>query len=521
MLSLYNVSFRLGTPSRAPPLEEIVDVAREWLVRAGSIPREELVDLAEGTAAGSPPVHVQSIRTESDGCDFFGMKLFQIEEETELAWNTTLTIGHSDVGVRVDIRLENGSRGSQIAPTPAGFMRPDLVFDLISRFGAYEDYPLSLAPRVLAPEDTPDFLNRMSDDTRVLPLLLISCRKGADEPLKTVDPSLIASSLAGLAHVYIAQGRSTARKLEKLRGKRLNCSDGAVGIYWPLSGNGNARLRHTLLTPQELRRKGSAQEIFYRLAAPSCNRTVSLGLSYEEILRRQIRYHIEEIAAQQTRHVKRHKEIAELLGLYESDNSTLRRENDDLKGDNVVLVQKLLALEARVCAHESTIAALKIQNAQLRAGAEVADEGGEPTSVVEALEAFDKLYPPKTRGVIIHGRAMRGAKECRFSRPQQVLHGLEWLETTYRAARRGELSGSLEVMCKQATGLDYKSGTSSVTMGKHFEAYYLDVDGVKQPLREHMGIGNSYEGCDTLRIAFYYDKRAEKVHVGFIGRHQP
>jgi hypothetical protein len=98
---------------------------------------------------------------------------------------------------------------------------------------------------------------------------------------------------------------------------------------------------------------------------------------------------------------------------------------------------------------------------------------------------------------------------------------MRWLATDYRDARRGiRKCPDLDACCRKACGFRYAAHQSEVTMGQHRSDYELQWEGRTVMLREHLGVGVSYDPRHTARVAFFYDEASTKVVVGYVGQHQ-
>ena len=57
-------------------------------------------------------------------------------------------------------------------------------------------------------------------------------------------------------------------------------------------------------------------------------------------------------------------------------------------------------------------------------------------------------------------------------------------------------------------------------MGMFTSDYEVTYQGAKFKLREHIGYGTSTEPRHTIRIAFFFYEKTQKVVIGYIGQHQ-
>ena len=108
-----------------------------------------------------------------------------------------------------------------------------------------------------------------------------------------------------------------------------------------------------------------------------------------------------------------------------------------------------------------------------------------------------------------------------YDAPDDVWNAIEWLATTYYDSRTGRVSvPNLGDSLREVSRFRYTPHQSDNTMGMYPDSYYTRVDGIKVPLKEHMGAGVDRKPNNTIRIAFNWDKSSGKVIVGYVGLHQ-
>ena len=108
-----------------------------------------------------------------------------------------------------------------------------------------------------------------------------------------------------------------------------------------------------------------------------------------------------------------------------------------------------------------------------------------------------------------------------FKWPEQVWRALEWLATSYYDSRIGvAMNPDLDVSCREASGMWYKTNQNDNTMALYRNAYTTRVNGRIIWLGEHIGKGTGFDPRRTIRIGFDWDRALQKVIIGYIGRHQ-
>ena len=152
--------------------------------------------------------------------------------------------------------------------------------------------------------------------------------------------------------------------------------------------------------------------------------------------------------------------------------------------------------------------------------------GGPPTPAAHEHaatvdEALDKAQSewPDAFAVAFNNRSTPHGYP--FKDADQFYRGLKFLATTFRDAKaRRRPCPDLVSACKEESGLDYSPNQSPSTMGEFPEYYRTLYAGAEVPLKGHLGRGNNKDPRLSFRLAFYYDKEADKVVLGFLGQHQ-
>ncbi len=109
-----------------------------------------------------------------------------------------------------------------------------------------------------------------------------------------------------------------------------------------------------------------------------------------------------------------------------------------------------------------------------------------------------------------------------FEEPQQLFAALRFIATRYRDARLGKVAcPDFDLAIRNdVNGWHYEAHQSELTMGKYRNWYTTTWQRRNYQLEEHIGIGSSKDPRHTIRIAFCWDPKRQKVVIGFIGQHQ-
>ena len=140
-------------------------------------------------------------------------------------------------------------------------------------------------------------------------------------------------------------------------------------------------------------------------------------------------------------------------------------------------------------------------------------------NVAEVVEEATKRYP---RQLAFALNSRSEVKESPFLKPNEVWQALKWLATTYCNARKyqvGEVDFDRSI--RDFLTWRYTAHQSRATMARNQKAYTARVDGKEYILEEHIGTNRSGDPQHTIRIAFGWDAKMEKVVIGYVGLHQP
>jgi hypothetical protein len=143
------------------------------------------------------------------------------------------------------------------------------------------------------------------------------------------------------------------------------------------------------------------------------------------------------------------------------------------------------------------------------------------------LKDLERWADENLRGrVLIHPRALRGAKKSLFENPALILDALLLLATEYRDvrilgeddARQQALENRLAVL-----GLELSEAISPDRAGEHRDEYLVKYPlgqfTRKELLRYHLKKGSDRDERTCLRIYFFWDKGMKLVVVGWLPGH--
>jgi hypothetical protein len=507
MKTIYHASFEIGSEEYKPNLDNVLKVIDEWASRRTN----SCVDfrrITEETHLDFPEASLDIVKLSREDTSLSSLVLrHNDKEDEEFKWCTDVKIrDKKGFPHKASITVSNGWQGVALRPDiDYKFSRPAIVPMLVEKFNCHNFRQLFTHPEVLARENVSSLVNSLYSRHRTLPIILVTRNLGTEKPI--VNPFEIAKSVVGLAHVFYCKDKLVPFQIEKSIGKSMSCYDGGIRVYWPISARGTNPSFHPIITAQKLkedeaRARNINLELLEMLSKESISRAAEV--SDEEVHEMRLKNRAKVLTENQ--------DYQELAELYAADNTRLSEETNKLKQREEKLQQQVQTLEARIA----------VMQAGLKSKKKDEDENLTQlsfSSVEEAVNKIKEIYSEDQLQIL--GRAEKGAKKCMYDKPEFVFKGLEWLATTYRSAKKGEIEvKDLDISCRNQTGLQYLAHQSESTMGQFENEYYVDYGGRKIALKEHLKKGTSKDPRNAIRIAFFYDTEKEKVVVGFIGRHQ-
>ena len=507
MKTIYHASFDIGNKEAKPNLDKVLKVIDEWASRRTNA-CINFSQLNEETHLDFPEASLDVVKLSRGDTSLASLVLkHEDREDKEFQWSADVRLrDQKNTPHKISITVSNGWSGVALRPEiEYKVSRPAVVPMLIDALDCYNFKHLLTHPEVLSRENVSSLVDALYSRRRTLPIILITRDPITERPV--VNPFEIAKSVAGLAHVYYCKDKFVQFRIEESIGKSMSCYDGGVRTYWPINEKGTDPSFHPLITAQRLkedeeRARNISTELLEMLAKESISRAVEV--SPEEIHEMRLKLRAEVLTG-----IKDYEELAEL---YADDNTRLTTENGELKKTEEALKQQIKTLEAKVQGLQASFDKSEIKDE---------DEKLTDTSfktVKKAVNRIKEIYSEDQ--LVILGRADKGAKDSLYEKPEVVFKVLEWLATTYRSTRKGELKKDLAQSCMEQTGLQYRAHQSKITMSTFESEYYANYNGKKIPLNEHLRKGTSKDPRHTLSVAFFYDAEKEKVVVGFIGQHQ-
>jgi hypothetical protein len=520
MQPTYFASFLLGNQEgeARPDLAQVSGAIESWIF---DNPHRSLVRPADFSMredklhelSGGETVQTRCIETDESNksSGLFAVRFGHQDREQRL-WRTDIVIdGSKDAtdGVRCSVGVAVGHTQQLLAPVGSIISRPRLVPELITRFGAFEVFPLRAQHLTVGPGEVGLFVQLLKSTERRLPVVMVTCRTADNCPI--ADPGGIADQLAGIAYVCFAKNEDVTSELGNLIGPDLNVYDGSVRVYWPAFSASDSLFKHRLWKRSKVEaleeiKGGMAGKLLGFLAKLSAMRAVPGVTRWEDIQRR--------ILLNAAGQAKSETEVRDLLDYALAENDHYSSQIDILRTE---LETAQRNLEAEKLASEQWRQSYVDARKNIPA---------EPDQAVEALllksvsEAVELAISEFSSEIEIPRGALR--KEAGYyQNPELIFAAFRWLATTYRDARLGVRQvQDLDHSCREEVGLWYKPSQSDLTMKRFADDYKLVRAGQTRWLKEHIGKGSGTDPRRSIRVAFYFDEVENKVVIGFIGQHQ-
>ena len=501
-----------------------LEVARnqvlDWMdhLAAGRLPKEAwegrgflLEDIgaqrAEAIVTDSPPL--------------WAARLDNPDKKTpQRVWTTEVAIAAPENGVSLfGMRLLCSELGAEI-----GFPRsvPGLVQNVASKGQAFlTGLPLSPDPWVVVPDQVERLVDLLTDPRRHVDVVVFSLPDGSISPEEALaSPNLVARRAIGTVHVVVLTGEASFGLSDRV-GREFSVFRQAVRTYRPeFDPNGDDPYTHPLALPQVVadwkERTGVAFESF--LVQQALRQSVR-GSDLDNLLPpfKEIRQH-----ANRIRRKKERREASsdrELLEIALEENGELKEESKGLleiaeseKSEAVQEAHQLRALVSHL--------RMRVQSLQRSARSETgsAKEPDLPASLDELREwAIEML----AGDVVLHRRALRGAKRSEYEDPVLVYQSLLLLRDFYVPMRRSVVDASrhsFEQACSNL-GLTESGSITGTRRGEQGDTYVVNIGGRRRTLDRHLKKGDARDKRYCFRLYFFWDEGTEQVVVGWLPSH--
>lgn len=143
----------------------------------------------------------------------------------------------------------------------------------------------------------------------------------------------------------------------------------------------------------------------------------------------------------------------------------------------------------------------------------------------ESLDELESWAQQNLRGkILLHSRALNGAKKSRYADPLLIYRSLLFLGNEYRELRINGSVGNAADRCRTKLlelGLELTNSVTPARAGEQGEDYYVDYPslGEVEFLKHHLKKGASRDERRCLRVYFFWDEIERLVVVGWLPSH--
>ena len=274
MYTISDVSFSLGKNGNKPDIEQLIAVAKDWVV--DKFPILEPHDYFANKTTGDRFKVTTKLIEMQDFFDYNMVLEHPTSNNKNIMWVTDLNLKGDKNCVYARVQLMNYKKNIKIY-FKSPLSRPRLIHNYLSRFDSFEfsslddKFYLSESPFSLGNNDVIKFAEFLMSPNRKNPVFFISCSNANDKPI--IDADFFANSISGLAHVCVAPDSYFSTDLEiEFEGNNTRIvNNGAVQIFFPQE----ADRKMLLLMPeviQDMGEKNFKNRVMRSLAQFSCSR---------------------------------------------------------------------------------------------------------------------------------------------------------------------------------------------------------------------------------------------------------
>jgi len=440
-------------------------------------------------------------------------------------WLTEVGVCRKPGSFECSVLLQTRESSALVDPT-VETTRPKLVEDIFARCHIASD-TVGGKPQPLRVQDADGFLYEVSNPERNYPIIQISY--DADGGY-LVEPSRLASQLAGVANVVFIPADVDTFALEDALGGRYSCYHGAVNVIWPrsrlLRDEAAPILRIMAHQIESVLARGKRPESL--LLAFVCHRMNDLyfqtHVSPEMVQAAKHRAALEEALRSAA---KPDPEMTELLKLVDKDQrgeiSQLKSERDDLIAERNEARDHVRLLEGEVESLKANLAKMTQRAPATVASGQaermrtlVREIASSDFSLELCLRVLTDLYPER---LVVLDSAWKSAREAAaFRDPRRAFGLLDKLCTDYYQCL---VKSTGDTEARSVFGNAY-SARESETVEANKRARKLrtfQYKGKPVEMMAHLRIGVKDSLAETWRAHFLWDPDAQKIVIGHCGKH--
>ena len=297
MRALYRTTFRIKAKDN--PDETMRDIAntclgwifdpnRKTVTRHESRPEDPLTNAANLDLGNA---HTLDLRTlEDEGATHWGLRFQHPDfEDPTLLWCSELTLHPAQNGsIHFACSVLLGRSEMTFAPVFRPITRPRIIANILSSFQTDGIFPLrnEAVSCKTDSETINQLVSILESASRKHPLVLISTYEGGKI---MVEENKIASHLAGLAHVVVAESDEVGRALCSIVGEQRSTFGGQIRIYWPGFKRDCNPYDHSLFTRNALQQMKQrhptaiSQELLSRIASAAVFTVTENFLTWQKL----------------------------------------------------------------------------------------------------------------------------------------------------------------------------------------------------------------------------------------------
>lgn len=426
-----------------------------------------------------------------------------------LGW--TIRLGALLTNEVLTISIEVAVKGLtfQIVPASVKLGAPRLVRD-ISRLRSVSigTHSYNLAAEITSAEEIEVLAERLLDQTRAFPVVVVSRQLSNERPL--VNSLDLVERLAGIVQVFELEDRWAGFALTDQLGKELSCYAGAVRLYWPRLSLKDDPFRHPSWMPWALADAASVELMADKLMALTSEAAAFRHIEPFSITQARSDAELE---AREARRGDKPNDIDLLIEDVTNLEELLKKANSELgelRAENSTLKDNVAALSTATYATAYQPVAQSLSAAQ--------PTPAEPETVKEAVE----FARNQTKHLEYLPIAFSSAEDSPFKKPHRALEALlavdlvagQWLASI----DGGKTIGPMHEHFKKL-GFTYKDDISPTSRGKWGNEYRANYKGSELDISQHITIGaKQADTCLSVHMAWLKDER--KVVIAHVGRHK-
>lgn len=554
---LLQVSGVLSDKKVSDPFESAVSEIFQWLEnKVGNAfpPEGHKGDMTFSTSIGGHRIEAVDIDFNDGKAKLWALDYSHPDEDGNI-WNTQFVLAQQNQGKPL-IGLKLGAKSSD-SDANLALSIPKAFRNICSTVGVEVDgqeatgKAMRVCSRLDDQDSFPDFIRLLEDPSRKIPLIVISTPQDLrDMQGLSKEADRIAEMNQGIAHVCLLEGKASW-DLTNAVGRELSVFKGAIRIYQPdFKADSSNKFHHPIYQHEKIGEWNGGVAGFRRhLQSKMFQQSVlSIGAdedipSFSDLKKIKLNQALAALQQKQTqqqqlspvtqdsdRLARLFEENALLLNETQLLNQKLELARQDASQSLSLAVQE----EQRADAAERRVLVLEGQNAELSTQME---QFKQQYSKVRNNFRSIALYPDNLKviedwgdqylgdRVLLHPRAISGAKKSNYRHPELVYRGLQLLANEYWDMKTGAF-GKDTSMLKQlfdlkctALHLEDAFSISKIGAGNHRDQYYVNSGKERLFLERHLGNGTSRDPSKTLRIYYAWDDKNERVVVGHMPDH--